>query len=385
MISTFEIFKIIIGIVIAGFFLFFALKFLGVLAPQQIQKIEVSELKGLKNIIEKTLVFGVSQNLSVKTDELEYSPPYISRKNDVKIHDSIPLFLKPGDFVYIYPKSLDIGFWKMDWVGVLPDTKIIYNPVIYTPESYKLLYDLTEQFPESSSPAIVFGLCGGETEYTSNTKTNFLKPIKGIVDANQAYQIQNFSYTPCVKQITGTTKITISDVEVNPSDSFVVILGAKNEGGVGIFISDEEMSRVKVHRGDTTVGFHVGKILFVEEGKAKEIVYKDSLDIFALVTGGEQAYKYKNDFEFSNLLVFLKNEIARLENLRRIYSNPQTRKQDCVGIISTMKPNLENLKTVVEATASTGNYNSQQDMELFNQLVDVVAVNYEDLNNKGCD
>ncbi len=356
MISTFEIFKIIIGIVLASFFLFFALKFLGVLAPQELQKIEATELKTVKNIIEKTLVFGISQNLTIKGD-IEYSPPYISRKNDVKIHDSIPFFLKPGDFVYLYPYSLDIGFWKMDWVGVLPETKLIYNPLIYTKESYKTILDITNQFPESSSPPVIFGLCGGQTEYTSNTKTNFLKPIKGIVDANQSYQIQGFDYSVCAKPIPEAVKLTISDVEINPADSFVVIVG---NGGVG-------------------------KIVFVDQGKVKEIVYKDSLDIFSLIIGGEQAYKYKNKFEFDNLLIFLKEEIKRLEILRRIYSNPQTRKQDCVGIISIMRPNLENLKTVVDVTASTENYNTKPEMELFNQLVGVVSENYKDLQNKGCD
>ncbi|HLD56873.1 MAG TPA: hypothetical protein VJA47_01110 [archaeon] len=354
MISTFEIFKIIIGIIIAGFFLFFALKFLGVLTPQQVQNIEIAQLSSVKNSIEKTPLYGVSQNLSLKV-EMEYSPPYISRKNNVKIHESIPFFLGEGDFVYIYPNSLDLGFWKMGWVGVVPETKLIYNPLIYTTEAYRTISQITEQFPESSSPLVRFGLCGAEVEYTTNTKTNFLKPIKGIVDTNQSYQIQNFSYTECTRPIADAIKVTISESEVNITDSFVIVLG------------DNE----------------VGKILFTEDGKAKTLAYKDALDIFSILIGGEQAYMYKNKMEFASLLTFLKEESSRLEILRRVYSNSQYRNQECSTLIAATIPNIDNMKTIVEATASSENY-GQQEMELFNELVGVLAQNYNDLESRGC-
>ncbi len=350
MISTFEIFKIIIGIVIAGFFLFFAVKFLGVLAPQQTQNIEIAEMKSLKNIIEKTLVYGVSQNLTVRS-EIEYFPPYISRKNNVRIDGSVPFFLNDGNLLYVYPNSLDLGFWKIGWVGALPETKVIYNLLTFSPEAYKIILEITEQFPDSSEPSITFGLCDGETEYTSNTKTNFLKPIRGIVEANQSYQIQGFNYVQCTKQIPNSIKITISDTEID-TDGILVI--HENNGG-----------RIKL-------------------GVNKTLIYKDGLDIFSVILGGEQIYNYKNEIQFSQLSVFLKKEIERIELLRKIYSNPQYRKPDCIGLLATTKPNLENLKTLVEITTGNDNYNSKDEMDLFAELVSILNENYNQLESKGC-
>ena len=197
--SVFEIFKIVLGIIIAGFFLYFMLQFAGLYTTTETKSAEVQEYKNLKKLVEDTYIYNIPTSADLKKIPAFASPPYISEGAAVSVNPSILFFFNPGKRLAVYRGSLDLGFWKTDFVGVIPEQRIFYGLEEYEFDHLSFIQNLTELFPQSADPLIDFGFCSGDSELISKNRDDFLKPIKGIVKTRSSGSLDDLrnNLRPC--------------------------------------------------------------------------------------------------------------------------------------------------------------------------------------------
>ena len=361
--SIFEIFKIVLGIIIASFFLFFMLQIAGIYSFTESRSTQVTEYKNVKKLIEDTYVYSVQSEIDLKKPPIFYTPPYISEADAISVSPSILYFFKPGKRLVVYKSSMDYGFWKADFIAALPESKVFYNLVEYDLDHYSLLHNLTELFPQSVDPKVEFGFCNGGQELVAKSRDEFLKPIRGIVrtkspqDLGLQFCTVNFSEPK--------TKIVLTrNSEADPSNNTIFIQLPQNRIGAIMFRGTDKEEQVTDYR----------------------LVYKDSLDIFSAIIGGVDSYKYKNKLQFESLLAFSKEESKRATLLASTYSNPELGKQKCAEQYTVLKTKMDGeFKAFLASVINFQNYNNSAEMEKFLNLMDEVNGIYSKIKTAGCD
>ncbi len=361
--SVFEAFKIILGLIIASFFLYFMLQFAGVYSVTETKSAEVQEYKNLKNLIEDTYIYNVPAEIRLKKPPLLAPPPFISEGAGVSVNPSILFFFKPGEKLSVYKGSLSYGFWKQDFVGALPETKIFYGITDYSLEHYSIINNITELFPQSIDPVVSFGFCNGDSELVSKSRDDFIRPIKGIVRTKSP---QDLKLSFCTAEFQPPkTKIIISPADLPiPENGIVLRTPAQGRIGAILFKSSDREGRSAEYR----------------------LVYKDPLDVLAVLVGGVDHYKFKNKMMFENLLSFAKQEARRAQVLADAFSDPELKKQDCTPLYNKLKQKMGGeFKTFISSVIDLQNYNNPAEMEKFLGLMDEVSGIYSELKTKGCE
>lgn len=365
MMSVFEIFKIVLGLVIGGFFLYFAVQFGGLYSATETKSAEVQEYRNLQKLIEDTYIYDVPSEIGLKKPPQFASPPFISEGAGVSVNPSILFFFRPGTRLHVYKGTLNYGFWKQDFVGAIPETKVFYGITDYTLEHYSIINNITELFPQSADPVVSFGFCNGDSELVSKSRDEFLRPIRGIIRAKSP---QDLGLEPCTAGFNQPkTKIVVASADSEiplPENGFIV-----RPFGAG------QMGSVEFRRAD-------------KEGKTSEyrLVYKDQLDIFAAIIGGVDSYKYKNKLMFESLLLFSKGEARRAALLANTFIDPELRKEPCIQIYNNLKSKMDGeFGVFLESLISLQNYNNPVEMEKFLGLMDELNGIYFELKNNGCE
>ena len=363
--DIFEIFKIVLGIIIAGFFLYFMIQFAGLYTSTEAKSAEMQEYKNMKKLIEDTYIYSVPTNLDLQKPPLFAKPPYVSEGSAISVNPSILFFFKPAKRVIVYRGTADYGFWTLDFVGALPETRILYNFVVYDTEHYSMIQNLTELFPQSADPPIGFGFCNSSLELvgkSGDSRDDFLKPIRSQAKIKSGTP-QNLNLLPCTASFQSPKLkviITKTDLPV-PQDGFVIKL--------------------------PETGKKAGTISFMEKNRneiiePKTLVYKDALDIFAAIVGGSDGYNYKNKLMFDGLLLFEMSEAKRANMLIQLYSDPALKKESCQPLYNSLGLAF---KSKLEPILKAKTYSSQTDME--NMMVVMGEINkiYSDLKKRGCE
>ncbi len=365
--NLFQIFKIIMGLMVAGFFLFFALKFAGIYAGVQTGSIGLEETQNLKKAIEDVYIYDVDTPFRLNDVPFYAPPPYISKSRHVKVHDSIPFFFKPGKDLIVYKKYLDLGFTEIGWVGVLPRMKILYNPLNQptTNEDYRMMFSLTELFPQTERDKIGFGFCNGAVPGSINSTGEFLGVIKPFIDS-QPFQL---NLELCTRKTRPEeVRVIISETEeaIYPEDG-VFLRPIPGADGVGLIY----------FMGENVVG----------ETENFTLVYKDPLDILSVLAGGIDAYEYKNRLVFEYLDVFARNEIDRAKLLAFQYS--AIRDRECPVLYSDLESSLVVMGSYADRILNSGEFTENlRNFADMNDTVNLVMKDvqraYSELEDRGC-
>jgi hypothetical protein len=154
MISLYQLFKIIFGLVISGFTLFVILNFTGVYIGIQ----EDSQRAAiLKNFIKTAGDVYISGNPAGFDDfsrqdftlSFDISEPEGIVSQAGKTPVFFPLFLSPGKRLFIYRNELDLGWWKFRFIEAMPRTRIFFNPRSASPEAWELVRSIVLVLPDS--------------------------------------------------------------------------------------------------------------------------------------------------------------------------------------------------------------------------------------------
>ena len=362
MISVFQIFKIILGTVIGMFFLYFLLSFTGLYKGFQEESIDITHLSNLKATMMSVYTSDTDLDIDLEIGVL-YRPPEIigrSKKSSFPIDIPFLFFLKGADKekVIIYKSSLDQGFFDLEFIGVLPKTKVLYNPVLQEDKTYKILNKLTKLFPNTNKPQIRFGFCTADYETSVEVdRDKLITEYTGVLEDQKVLdQVKaQLNFQLCTARFTDKVVVIFGE-GVIPDNGFLVRPATENSG----------------------------EIFFIEDGEDKVLTYKDELDIFAVIFGGEAGYRYKNKIQLETLEAASRKEFERAEKLAVIYLDPVYGKFSCSPLFSDAKTLLENLNTKVKDLQTTKNQQLTQVIE-FDRNLDQIREKYVELENQGCE
>lgn len=348
MISVFQIFRIIMGLIIAGFLFYVIMQFSGIYAWYQEGQQEKLIMQSFLETAGSVYVHNVPTSFIgfEKFSDLRYdSPPAISSSAGDAEAD-VPLFLRPGKSLYVYRQTLELGWWRFNWVGALPEMKIVFNPLNCSPECWKVMQDLAEILPQSRDPEITMGFCTGERELEGVERDYFISAIKSPRDLNLA---------PCTRSFPpGYFLIAISDE------------GAVPAGGVLV----------------EPLGNGTGYIRY----KNSTFIYSDPLDILAVlmsldnIWGSDTLYKYKNSLLLSELALAARKEAERCELMRL-----NRRCTETYGELGQILCSDENsICRLAEAVRDSG-YTSLRDFIMLKDLNAQAGEKYGELEAEGCE
>ncbi len=362
--DAFEVFKIIIGIVIGVFILFFMLNFTGLYSTYQQESIEVTHLKNFKRVLQDVYLSDTPAVFRMKIDT-DYNPPKISlytkAGNVLDTRIPVPFFYKTAEKdkdVIGYSGFVDHGFTKFKFAGVFPAKNFFFNIVPFSNQSFGIVSSLTQILPGAEDPPMFYGFCFNDDDYLfypQPSKTGFLNDVNQIIEYTSKIDP---NWKPKDKKIDFCTKqrdandiiITVTDQENFPENGFLV----KPDG-------------------------RLGKVFFKESTQPRALIYKDELDVLAAIAGGEQAYKYKNTEQMTFLEIAAKSEIERANNLAFAFQNSKplcsSLFEDAKSVLTKFKDSVGKMKT---------KFNDMSTVVEYSDLENQVKEKYKELESQNC-
>lgn len=369
MISLYRMFQIIFGIVVSVFVLYFLIQYASNYAGFQKDVQKVTILKNLKITGESVYSYGNPVDFP-DTSRYDFSscymtinkpePPVI--KCDFGEIGSIltPMLLSVDEEVVVDRTDLNFGWHIMHWIEIMPETVILFTPMDSSDEAWNLMKNLTEALPstENLDIKVSFGfcdgndvmedLCGGPCE-----KFSFMS----IIDDHRGQAER------CRASLPGEYKLITISNSCNPGFSNKGVCVKLPQGGVG--------SAYLAGSGET-------------------YIYKDSLDIIALLIGGskkdvlgktlgERLYDYKNEVWGERLSL-----AARIMSKRMLLVSSEYQflgeNLECIPIYANLAGSLTSI-----ANQAKGNYKNEVVMRnLVTRMREAKSL-YQNLIDLGCE
>lgn len=361
MMSVFQLFKMILGLVTASFFLFFLLKFSGIYTTFQGGQNELDTMNGFLDVARGVYIYGDPVEFkgfsgSGRYSKLRYEPPFIYSGAMEAKATGVTLFMIPGKTLNVYRTTVDVGWWKYSAIGALPLMKVYYSPVNCNSDCWRAMEKLTMAFPGPGEPRVSFGFCNG----TGLTETVDRDYLATRLEAIALGYEDAFSFEPCGHRAK-PDELVVEFVsgETYPTNGFAVDALDDATGYVYYARTSDMSGRLEKHK----------------------LAYKDPLDILAIVTGGEAGFEYKNENMFAELETAAKKESARAEMLAGAYARPGVRDQRCSAAYGNLREAMNNLTALMDNPRP----DDLESMRLLNEAHASAAAVYEGLRGSGCE
>jgi hypothetical protein len=350
MISVFDVFKIILGIIISVFILFVLLRFAGSYTEIGESSRQVSVMVNMKKAIEDVYTTGISTDFETKESDLilGYRPPYIETGVSFVDMEPVPLFLVPGEKLSINRNEYDLGWWKFYLVEALPETNILFMPLESDEKTFLLIGNITSFLPSTENTQIKTKIgigCNGSEYWFGWERYKFLDAILPTLMTTEP-ELEACQNTEYFKE-RGFRMVTVA--EEGSDEDFVV----------------------------RPVNDAIGYVYMKANDGYEEYLYKNGLDIVALMLGGNELYSYSNQKFFRELEVAI--DIATRES-GILLSDPQlsqrcgTKSSEFVYVLGLLK----DLIPKVKANAL------EEDAIEFAYQMKESAKKYRELNALGC-
>lgn len=352
MISVFDIFKIILGIIISAFILFIVLRFVGSYIQIGESGREVSAIINFKKTMEKVYTTGISADFDFKDSKtiLGYRPPYIETPVSFVDTSPIPVLLVPGEKLSVYRGEYDTGWWKFYLIESLPETSVLFVPIGESEKAWSVVGNVTKMLPstENTKTKLKFGLgCNGTDFWFGWERNKFLEAVlpRLVTTKLNLKKCENIEYF----REKGFKIVTISD---NLEDADFVV---KPE--------DDDIGYVYIRNGD----------------QYEKYIYKNGLDIVALLLGGEKFYNYTNEKFLKELEVAID---VSLKEYNLLLADPNLHQRcgdfDAVPAFVNKLNLIKDLVPRVKGNAEEGFVRD------FVQSMKASAIKYRELESRGC-
>jgi len=316
--SIFQAFRIIFGLIIAVFVLYFFLTYAGVYGETEEARIQNSIAKNfvatINNVYQSGTQFSFTQFGESPLDfdiflDTEYNPPIhwpgISLGTTAgKVTLTVPTLLIPGDDVVVYRDSVNLGWWEFYFVEALGNTAVIFVPLDDSDDAIGLIRKIVDSMPsteyvQGEAPKVTFGLCGGGTLYYDDLcggrceKDGFNELLNnGIGSVSQLF-------SACTAGLPANSRLVTVSGSCNSEDY---------SSGVCI----------EMPGSSGTAEAHI-------KGSGETYLCKNVLDLLALITGGDEQtvhgfrgsnyYTYVNDMFREQVLIAAQMMSGRAELL----------------------------------------------------------------------
>jgi len=356
MISVFQIFRALMGVIVFIFVITFFLRMSDMYTATQIKGSKMEMVNAFDYVAMQTYTSGNPATFPgfEGFETLVYEPPKI--KSDAGQHTlSVPVFFVPGrGEISMERRCLDFGWFKWCMVFAFPaKSKILFTPIENTNATRDLILEIVENLPGS----LEYGFCNGADARTAN-KDEFLSYLAsgaGVTYQPCETQLPEYCRLVTITASTGSSSnLTENHIIINPSTRLV---------------SEENSS-----------------------GGLESRPYHDWMDIAVFITGGVKALDYKKAV-FSRELA----ASAGIMHGRSVLVSQRIKEyniQPCLecstpfptpcgwtdylgrehesGIYHDFISSLVSLKNAI----SSGNYH---------QLLEDTASKYNELKNQGCE
>ena len=354
--ATYQIFKVIFGLIISGVVLFVIITYISDYSQVQEDSQSAQTLKNFMkssgdsyftgNPIGEVDISKREEPITFNTDE---PPGIVSVTGKVPVF--FPVFFYLGDEVFIGRNSLDMGWWEFRYVEAMPETRIYFNPI--AGDSASLVSAITSAFPSTEffEPKVTFGFCDG-SQLLENQ-------CSGRCERDNFMLLTGSGISPmstCTVQIPQNSRlITISQTCSPLANGYCVSL--PDSQGIGTFTISGETFR-----------------------------YKDPVDIAAAVIGGAEKdvygnsgatlYQYKNNVFRKELSLASRVLSARASLLAREHT------QECSQAYETFQESMEELSQLLE---DTGYYSSPNQLSSLVSTLTSAKAEHANLTSRGCD
>ena len=351
MLSVFNLFKIIFGVIISIFLIFMAFRFSSSYMEIGEASKKISSLANMKIIAEDVYSSGIPSNITIESNLIKfYSPPsFISDAGTIDIN--LPIIFRKGDKILIYRQEIDYKWWNYRFLFIIPETHIGFVPTENTKDVWTVMENLTLMFPSTERlyPKVYFGAgCKSTTFYRPRFEVKkFLRAI-GLFRVDYENMFDN--------DCTGVNTYDYLIAKILPRET--------NE-----FSIDENSIAV------LPVSGNVGYVYINKSGKIKSHVYKNMIDIVALLVSGEEVYNYisKHYMKSLSLAASIK---AREANMLA--------SKGLMGMCGTKYGEFANTLTTI-ADLSKRDYESLNDMIMLDEALEKSKMIYNELKVMGCE
>jgi len=371
MISLYRMFQIIFGIIVSVFVLYFLIQYASNYAGFQKDVQKVTIIKNLKITAESVYTYGNPVDFP-DTSRYDFSSCYmiVNKPEPPNIKCDfgevgsvlIPMLLSADGEVVVDRADLNFGWHVMHWVEVMPESVILFTPTDSSEVTWNLMKNLTDVLPstENLETKITYDFCDGNSlTYACGgpcEKFSFMTVLDSVQD----------SASRCTRSLSKKYRLITISNNCGPGFSNYGVCVKPSQDGVGVAYL---------------------------AGSGETYVYKDPLDIIALVigggekdvfekTGGEKLYDYKNEVWGERLSLAAKIMKQRMFLLPGKYQRPDGN-PECQPYMSTYGQLAGALASI--ADQAKGNYKNEAAMRnLATRLKEAESL-YQDLVDWGCE
>ncbi len=359
MISLYQMFRLIFGLVISAFILFAIIYFLGAYTglSESSQKAEITsnflktsgDVYSTGNSVSFTDFAG--KDFTITFDATEPGG-LVSSAGKTPLH--FPLFPRIGGEVLIYSGSLDMGWWEFRFVEALPRTRVLFNPAV---QDWDLISGIVGFLPDSEffEPAITFGFCDGQSVQERLCGSDFCEKddfLRGLASPPGPVN-------PCTADLPPDA-ILVTVARECASESRGICLTPPDPDGIGT---------ISLRSGET-------------------MLYKDPLDIVAAIIGGpgkdiygnsgKSLHKYKNDAFRKEVAL----AAAIMANRALLLEEEHTPGSECQAVLADF---LDTMRSLEALLLDEGYYVSQETSRNLLALLREAKSEHETLVERGCD
>ena len=315
--DAFEVFKIILGLVISAFIIIMVMNFADSYIDINASKKEVSDLRAFERSVGDVYVNGIPSNYSFSDDAYSsiafYRPPQLLAEFADIDFGFVPFFFKKGRTVSMGRVTEDLGWWRFDYIMSLPKTRIVFILVTDSPDADETVKLISSVFPDTNNvePKMLFGVgCEGVNYYPLETWTRD-KFVHDMI--------------PYMRSLVDFEDKCVGNVE----DDEIII-----------YISDET---IEFEKGVLVIasGPSWGHIHTNVSGILKNYTYSDGLDIASFALGGSDFYNYKKEIYLKQLRTAADIKMNEITLLSSRITNPE-----CIIKYSTFSAILQQIYDV---------------------------------------
>ena len=360
MADTYEMFKLIMGIIASIFILAVLLNYATSYAKVQRETQRMMLLKNMDKAIADVYQTGNGLEFDFSRQPMDIAVTgeglvaFGELDNLLKLPTRVPVLFQHGDRLQIERSTLDYGFWQFRYVTALPALTILFT--IDSPAAMTRALAATKAFPETvpQKPSLVFGFCNGNT---------IVRPC-----ANGFCNREDFIATLDILKRGGLVPMAACTAPLETTTRLATFSSVCGAGGV-------------CFRPDTTT--------FNAKAGGKDFFVKDGVDMIALILGGmgtsvfggeaEALFTQKNTAfaaELRPLALLLRDRTQLMaQNYRALGGDDNSR---CAGIYQSMVAPFQELSQLL-----TAEYYKSPSTTVQAKLTGLQA-NHQRLKENGC-
>jgi len=372
--NTYQVFRIVLGLVASFFILYFLIYYAGVYSEMQENTQRMIIVNNFKKAAEDVYNTGnpvTFDDFSILDFDITYNglvePAVITTQAGQQIIRTPVVFL-PGEKLIIDKKYLDFGWWRFDFVEALPETTIIFNPTDVGRDSKNLMKSIVGLFPETMgrTPKIMFGFCNGGS---------FVMPCNSGSSLCEGFDFRNR-----IEFLTAP----MSSCSIGLGDDQVLVTISPACSG-----SPDQGVCIAPPVGGSSHGY-----AYLNDS-ADFYIYKNPLDILALIVGADKENIYgpisENLYVYENRMI--RREMGLMSDImwhrssliaQNLMAQPPgyDKNTECRNLHGVLAIALENIKAIISDEEYYKDAGSVSDL--------IVELNnadntYQNLVNLGCD